>query len=60
MNLQQKLPKGWDISFSTASTPDFIVLKDFWDIIVKWTLVENDKELVDALREFLKEAKLSK
>ena len=33
-----------------------ILLKDNGDIFVKGKLIENDKEVVDAMREFLKQS----
>lgn len=41
------------ITFATKSYPNFIKLEDNGNIYVKGTLVENDKELVNALREYL-------
>lgn len=42
-----------DIVFSVDSDPEIVRLKANGDILVKGKLVENDKELVDGLREFL-------
>jgi hypothetical protein len=44
-----------DITFSTKQFPSILVLKDNGDIFVKGKMVENDKEVVQALREFLEE-----
>lgn len=46
------------ITFKNLSNADnpIIVLKENGDILVKNKLIDNDIELVNALREFLKEA----
>ena len=42
------------ISFTTTDTMEIIKLCENGDIFVKGKLIENDKEVVDAMREFLK------
>ena len=42
------------IIFSTNVDNEMIKLCDNGDILVKGKLIENDKEVVDAMREFLK------
>jgi len=42
------------ISFFTNECNEMIKLCDNGDIFVKGKLIENDKEVVDAMREFLK------
>ena len=42
-----------DITFSTPKVPELLVLKDNGDIYVKGKLIENDMDIVHALREFL-------
>ena len=41
------------ITFTTTDTVEIIKLCENGDIFVKGKLIENDKELVDAMREFL-------
>lgn len=47
-------PDSGSIVFSTAEYPNIIELKVNGDIYVKGNMIENDKELVDGLREVLK------
>ncbi len=56
---RKKLPENLSksIRMSTESCPDLVVLEDTGDIYVRGYLIENDKELVDAFREFLTEAR---
>ena len=42
------------ITFTASNTEPLLELKGDGDIFVKGKLIENDKEVVDALREFLK------
>ncbi len=42
------------ISFNLDKKEPIITLKDNGDILIKGKLAENDKEVVDAMREFLK------
>ncbi len=41
------------IQFRTTDTTEIIKLCENGDIFVKGKLIENDKEVVDAMREFL-------
>ena len=41
------------ITFTTSNSEPILELKGDGDIFVKGKLIENDKEVVDALREFL-------
>ena len=41
------------ITFTTSNSEPILELKQNGDIFVKGKLIENDKEVVDALREFL-------
>jgi len=45
-----------EIVFSTGGTPEIIKLCANGDIFVKDKLIENDKEVVDAMREFLRQS----
>lgn len=42
------------IKFFTGKTEPIMEFKQNGDIIIRGKLVENDKEVVDAMREFLK------
>lgn len=46
--------KSNTIQFFTNENNEIIKLCDNGDIFVKGKLIENDKEVVDAMREFLK------
>ena len=41
------------VTFNTSDTTEIIKLCENGDIFVKGKLIENDKELVNAMREFL-------
>ena len=58
MNKDEKILKGGDlesntIRFNTTDTTEIIKLCENGDILIKGKLIENDKEVVDAMREFL-------
>lgn len=48
-------PKG-DITFYVENALEILTLKSNGDILVKGKLIENDKEVVDALREFIEKS----
>lgn len=52
-NLEGENLEG-DIVFSIGQKKEILKLADNGDIFVKGKLIENDKEVVDALREFIK------
>jgi hypothetical protein len=43
----------WDLIFSSKTNQEILKLCENGDIYVKGRLTENDKEVVEALREFL-------
>lgn len=49
-------PKTIIFKTSDRNEPPIIQLKDNGDVLIKGNLAETDKELVDAMREFLKES----
>ena len=52
-NLEGEILEG-DIVFNTSQKKEILKLASNGDIFVKGKLIENDKEVVDALREFIK------
>ena len=47
------IPQSGEITF-TCGTIEMIKLTDSGDIFVKGKLIENDKEVIEGMREFLK------
>jgi len=48
------LPKEQSIIFNVSNCDEILKLEANGDILVKGKLIENDKQVVDALREFIK------
>jgi len=51
------LPKEQSIIFNVSNYDEILKLEANGDILVKGKLIENDKQVVDALREFIKVTK---
>jgi len=51
------LPKEQSIIFNVSNCDEILKLEANGDILVKGKLIENDKQVVDALREFIKVTK---
>jgi len=48
------IPKEQSIIFNVSNCDEILKLEANGDILVKGKLIENDKQVVDALREFIK------
>ena len=48
------LPKEQSIIFNVSNYDEILKLEANGDILVKGKLIENDKQVVDALREFIR------
>jgi len=48
------LPKEQSIIFNVSNCDEILKLEANGDILVKGKLIENDKQVVDALREFIR------
>ena len=51
------LPEEQSITFNVSNCDEILKLEANGDILVKGKLIENDKQVVDALREFIKVTK---
>ena len=54
LKLTDEVVQSNSVIFSTGDGDEALKLCDNGDIFIKGKLIENDKEVVDAMREFLK------